>query len=230
MKKSVKQNNLHTQLSLVSQNIIDAICRIKTIPEDLLPHTVFVEEVDTKGNPKYGKYKIIDIDRVEQNCIIFDKESNFQEEISLSEVCVDWLITIWNRYLELSEDTEKAIVNIHTNPLEYPLRQLLDVALHEIPCFEQSQIFSICTDALGDDGLETEADALDLKTNKELCVFLFPMSRFERNASDEEIIRDYEDIDHQYTEVQKLTPDELAAMLNDGDFDSQIYYCRFIEY
>lgn len=36
----------------------------------------------------------------------------------------------------------------HENPLEYPLRLLLDVATHEISCFEQSGTYDTCVSAL----------------------------------------------------------------------------------
>jgi len=218
--------SLHQQLAWVTQNIIDAICSIKIKPEGLLPHTVFVEETNGKGNPEYGKYQLLDIDPIEKNCIIFDVETSFQEEISLESVNVDWLITIWNRYLELTGETE----NIERTEIEKALRLILDVALLEIPCFEQSQTFSICVEALGDDGLEKVENGNGFYVNKELSAFLFPMSRFERNASNEDIIRDYEDIDEQYPEVQKLTPDELAAKINDDEIDTSVYFCRFINY
>ncbi len=164
-------NSLHEQLCRVTQNIIDAICDIKIMPEGLLPHTVFVEEENGKGEPAYTKYQIVDIDPIEKNCIIYDRESNFQEEISLEAVNVDWLITIWNRYLELSGQDEPDIGSLYA--------------------------------------------------------FLYPAERFERNATDEEIIADY-DIDEGADPcVEKYTLDELAAMMNDGGFINQNMYIRF---
>jgi len=172
--KIKNSNLLHQQLGWVTQNIIDAICNIKTMPEGLLPHTVFIEEEDGKGEPAYTKYRLIDIDPVEKNCIIYDKETNFQEEISLESVNVDWLITIWNRYLELSRQDEPK--------------------------------------------------------PKSLYAFLYPAERFGRNATDEEIIAGY-DIDEGADPcVEKHTLEELAAMMNDGDYINQNMYIRFIEH
>ena len=165
---------LHQQVSWVTQNIIDAICSIRKMPEDLLPHTVYVEEVNGRGEPCYTKYQVVDIDPIEKNCIIYDKETDFQEEISLEAINTDWLITIWNRYLELSGENEPE--------------------------------------------------------PKSLYVFLYPAERFERNASDEEIIADYENDEGQDPCVEKYTLDEFAAMLNDGDFFNQNMYTRFIEH
>jgi hypothetical protein len=171
----IKNNNmLHQQLGWVTQNIIDAICSIKTMPKGLLPHTVFIEEENEKGEPAYTKYQIVDIDPIEKNCIIYDKETDFQEEISLESVNVDWLITIWNRHLELS----------------------------------------------GQDEPEP----------KSLYAFLYPAERFDRNATDEEIIADYEIDEGADPCVEKYTLDELAAMMNDGDYINQNMYVRFIEH
>ena len=49
---------------------------------------------------------MVDLDRVDGNCIVYDKAIDFQDEISLHAINIDWLITIWNRYLELSEEKE----------------------------------------------------------------------------------------------------------------------------
>lgn len=165
---------LHKRLSNIEQEIIDAICSIKVMPEGLLPHTVFVEETNGKGEAVYVKYQMIDMNPVEQNCIIYDQENNYQEEISLNAVSTDWLITIWNRYLELSGENEPE--------------------------------------------------------PKTLSVFLYPSERFERNATDEEIIADYETDEGLDPCVEKYTLDEFAAMLNNEGFINQNLYARFIIY
>lgn len=65
---------------------------------------------------------------------------------------------------------------------------------------------------------------------KELYAFLFPAERFERNTTDDEIVSDYEVDEGQDPCTEKLTPDELAAMLNDGEFNNQNMYVRFIKH
>lgn len=169
-----KTKNLNEQLASVTQNTIDAICGIKQIPEGLLPHTVYVEEENSKGEPYYRKYQMVDIDRTGGNCIVYDQATGLQEEISLEDINIDWLITFWNRYSELSVKEE-----------QFP---------------------------------ET------------LCVFLYPRERFSRNATDEEITAGYETGQGQGPCVEKYTPDEFAAMLNDGGFLSRNLYIRFINY
>lgn len=59
-----------------------------------------------------------------------------------------------------------------------------------------------------------------------------------RNATDEQIVTAYEkgplhsiddEDDDELYEVRKLTPDELAAEINDNDCAFGQYYVRFIE-
>lgn len=72
---------------------------------------------------------------------------------------------------------------------------------------------------------------------KELRVFAWPYNLLPRNASDEEIIRAWEngprpdpeekDGDSPY-EVEVYTPDEFAQWINDNDCAFGQYYVRFI--
>ena len=64
--------------------------------------------------------------------------------------------------------------------------------------------------------------------SKELRVFLFPIDRFERNATDEEIIADWNSAEDRDIPIQCITPDELAAMLNDDDAGFSEQWVRFI--
>lgn len=109
------------------------------------------------------------------------------------------------------------------NPLEGPLRRLLDVALLEIPCFEQSLTYDICAAAI--DGLSPETEQRPKSTTRELYAYVWPYDLMERNVSDQKILEAYE------TEygVEKLTPDELAAEINDNDCAFGQCYVLFIE-
>ena len=60
---------------------------------------------------------------------------------------------------------------------------------------------------------------------KELYAFVWPCVLMERNVSDQGILAAYETEDG----VEKLTPDELAAEINDGDCPFGQCYVRFIE-
>ena len=64
--------------------------------------------------------------------------------------------------------------------------------------------------------------------DKELFAYVFPASRFERNATDEEILADYENNWDEDEPTQKLTPDKFAAYCNDGYFNTSGQHVRFI--
>jgi hypothetical protein len=59
---------------------------------------------------------------------------------------------------------------------------------------------------------------------KELYAFLYPLASFDRNAFDDKIIAGWEN-----GLVEKLTPDEFAARINDESFDDTSLWVRFIE-
>ena len=66
-------------------------------------------------------------------------------------------------------------------------------------------------------------------STKELFAYVFPVSRLERNATDTEIIADYNS-EHEEDELTiKFTPDKFAAYCNDGFFNDQEQYIRFIQ-
>lgn len=72
------------------------------------------------------------------------------------------------------------------------------------------------------------ADTSSKPSEKELFAYVFPSSRLERNATDAEILADYNS-GHEKDELTiKLTPDEFAAYCNDGFFNDLNQYVRFI--
>ncbi|KAA6302802.1 MAG: hypothetical protein EZS26_000972 [Candidatus Ordinivivax streblomastigis] len=165
--------SLQKKFNKLHQEIVDALCRIEEFPEGLLPHTVYVEEGgdDSQecGNSVYNLYNLIKI-RKDGSCILEHPKTGKEEERQLNKIITDWLIVVWDYYLDLSGTKEPE------------------------------------------------------PTEKELAVFLYPVESFERNATDEEIISGWED-----GSVEKLTPDEFAAMINDEGFNGSADWVRFIE-
>jgi hypothetical protein len=157
-------NNIHGQL-------VDSISGIQEFPEGLLPHIVFIEEEGDTGYPVYNRYQLLKV-FPDGNCVVKSPDSEDSTPRHLSEINIDWLLTVWNYYTELK----------HT------------------------------------------------ESKKELSVFLFPLKRFDRNATDEEITSDWENNQEDDLYVEKLTPDEFAARINDDAFNEQEYYVRFIKY
>lgn len=61
-----------------------------------------------------------------------------------------------------------------------------------------------------------------------VCIYTYPVSRFDRNVPDAEIMADYERDDETKEPVRKYTVDEFAALLNDEQFDEQSNWVRAI--
>lgn len=63
---------------------------------------------------------------------------------------------------------------------------------------------------------------------KEPFVFIYPVSRFERNVADEDIIADFDNDEEHEFRTQKFTPDEFAEFINDECFSDTCYWVRII--
>ncbi|MDR1715396.1 MAG: hypothetical protein LBS20_06090 [Prevotella sp.] len=209
-------NSVQSQINSLRQSLVEQLSNIPIFPEGLLPHTVFIEEESDAGYTVYNRYELLSISP-DGSCTARNPDSGEITSLHLSEINIDWLATVWNRYRELS-----AIYR--ASRLEHAMKLILDVALLEIPCFEQSRTYSACVEALEDCGKR------QTENKRELCVFLYPSERFERNATDAEIIFDWENDEGQYPSTGKYTPDEFAAMLNDEEFINRNMYVRFIAY
>lgn len=207
-------------------DIIANITAITDRPDGWLPHTVFVEEEgedrNEAGTPVYKEYKLIDF-QPDGSCTLRDTTTGEDEtDRHLSEINIDWLMTLYGYYQDLSEECEALGTNPYNNPLEHSLRLLLDVACLEIARFEESETYSQCVKAL--------ASSDGKFRGKELSVFLYPLDRFERNATNEKIIADWESEEEHDIPTRKLTPDEFASECNDEMFADQVYWIRFIKY
>lgn len=98
MKLQEKQKELE-------QEIIANLRAIPKMPEGLLPHTVYVEEEgeddEHHGIPVYTAYKLEEI-RSDGSCMLYNPDSRERFPCRhLYEINIDWLVTVWERYLEL---------------------------------------------------------------------------------------------------------------------------------
>lgn len=163
-----------TRFNQLQNDIIAKLTAITDRPDGWLPHLVFVEEEGEDGAPVYNQYRLVDF-RTDGSCTLRNTITNEDDrERCLSEINIDWLLTVWRYYYDLS-------------------------AVREEP-------------------------------EKELSVFLYPLDRLERNATDAEIIADWESDEQHDVPTRKLTPDEFAEECNDEMFADQIYWVRFINY
>lgn len=190
------------------------------MPEDLLPHTVYVEEegedADRYGIPVYTMYKLEEI-RPDGSCALYNPDS--RERFScrhLHEINIDWLITVWERYLELCVEQEiwkqnaAAFLKDSTGKADVVIAAFVDSSWDRCSAYTDN-----LKRFLGEDD------------TKEVWIFSFPVDHFERDAPNEDIVSDYEN--NPDTEVEKMTLLEFTARINDEAFNDQANWVRAIE-
>ena len=204
----------------LEKEIIANLCAIPKMPEDMLPHTVYVEEEGEDENgygvPVYTMYKLEEI-RPDGNCTIYNAATRERfTDRHLYEINIDWLVTVWERYLELCVEQdiwkENAIKYLHNHT---------DKSDAEILSFVETS-WDRCRAYT--DNLKT---LLGENEAKEIWIFSFPIDDFERNAPIEDIIADYGH--NPGTQVRKMTLPEFIADINDECFDDMHNWVRTIE-
>lgn len=87
------------QVKSLTDKIISSLCRITERPDGWLPHIVYVEE---EGDyPVYNRYELIDY-ASDGSCTLYNpRTDSLENDFHLNEINIDWLITLWNRYIEL---------------------------------------------------------------------------------------------------------------------------------
>lgn len=82
------------------KEVVKNLCQIKDTSQ-LLPHVVYIEEENETGEPEYNKYTLLEI-RNDGGCSVLDCNGiRIDQMYSLSDINVDWLITIWDRHIDL---------------------------------------------------------------------------------------------------------------------------------
>lgn len=263
---------LITRFNQLQNDVIAKLSAITDRPDGWLPHLVFVEEEsedqNNHGAPVYNAYRLVDF-KPDGSCTLRNTITNEDDtERHLSEINIDWLMTVLNWYGELATDkdidqplpkpscagfkqgdlvclNEEAIQQIRRGfgdaPAEHRKTMLLEVCGSEL----DSGIVRV-KDIREDDIQEFSAEYLRLflskdercflttsamsHPGKELSVFLYPLERMDRDATDEDIIADWKSDEEHDIPTRKLTPDEFAEECNDEMFADQVYWVRFIYY
>lgn len=120
----------------LEQEIIANLRAIPKMPEDLLPHTVYVEEegedADHYGVPVYTMYRLEEI-RPDGSCVLYNPDSRERFPCRhLHEINIDWLITVWERYLELCVEQESwkqnatAFLKVRTGKTDAEIADFVD--------------------------------------------------------------------------------------------------------
>lgn len=105
--------NYQKQVNQLQQQIINQLCTITDRPVGWLPHLVFVEEeCDDEngfGTPVYNPYRLVDFNS-DGSCTLrnlIDGEDDSEHQ--LSEINIDWLVTVLNYYDELFEKEQEPV-------------------------------------------------------------------------------------------------------------------------
>ena len=136
--------------------------------------------------------------------------------VSPAATCMDWLVTVWERYLELcvEQDIWKgnavAFLKDRTGKPEEEIISFVETS------WDKCQAYTDNLKAfLGED------------KDREIWIFSFPLDEFERDVPAGKIIVDYEN--NPATRVEKMTPLEFTANINDECFDDRNNWVRAIE-
>ncbi len=151
-------------------------------------------------------------------CNVITSESEDEESYELSEFPTEDLVSIWEKYTSLS--IKKAIWK--RNAVEY-LKENTEFSKDKIKELVDRQWNPLSTFT------ENLKAIRQQEARKELWIFSYPMNRFERNASDEEIVSDYENHKDAESLVVKMTPLEFTALINDDMFNDTDNWVRAIE-
>jgi hypothetical protein len=122
--------SLQKKFNALQQEVINALCGVEKFPEGLLPHTVYLEEEGEdslkQGCSVYNLYNLIRIYK-DGSCVLEDPETGEEEKRELREITTDWLMVVWDYYLDLSGKKEPE-----------PIEKELAVFLYSIERFERN--------------------------------------------------------------------------------------------
>lgn len=83
----------------LTKSVVENLCLIRDTSR-ILPHTVFIEE-EYEGEPEYVKYQLLSIHE-DGGCSILDCNGiRIDDQYTLYQINIDWLLTIWERHNEL---------------------------------------------------------------------------------------------------------------------------------
>ena len=161
-------------------------------------------------------YRLEEI-RTDGSCTLYNAESRERFTCRhLHEINMDWLVTVWERYLELcvEQDIWKgnavAFLKDRTGKPEEEIISFVETS------WDKCQAYTDNLKAfLGED------------KDREIWIFSFPLDEFERDVPAGKIIVDYEN--NPATRVEKMIPLEFTANINDECFDHRNNWVRAIE-
>lgn len=189
----------------LEQEVIANLCAIPKMPENMLPHTVYVEEEGEDGYghgiPVYTMYRLEEI-RTDGSCTLYNAESRERFTCRhLHEINMDWLVTVWERYLELcvEQDIWKgnavAFLKDRTGKPEEEIISFVETS------WDKCQAYTDNLKAfLGED------------KDREIWIFSFPLDEFERDVPEGLYAYDIRESD----DGDRLATIEPTVMVNHG--------------
>ncbi|MCD8261134.1 MAG: hypothetical protein LUD15_06290, partial [Bacteroides sp.] len=241
------------QLRKLTSEIVDKLSDIEEFPEELFPHLVFIEEVNGRGEPEYVKYRLQSIEPYTGYCTVkFDDGfDNEEERRELAEINLEWLITIWERYQELTgnkfQETEilnsrvEAILNEAFlmpmffvgafNVFQGAMQQMSDEEMYEllgnsVHADSLRQTINRISDQLN--FRDQHPEIPNPYTPKQYWAFIYPNYEIYRKLSDKELIEKWETQDPTTGQIECMTPEEFNAYTNQPDFSIGNYRVRFL--
>lgn len=128
--------NYQKRVNELQQQLITRLSAITDRPESWLPHLVYVEEEGDDGNgfgmPVYNAYRLVDFEsdgRCTLRNLITGKDDT---ERHLSEINIDWLVTVWNYYHELSEKKPEQVPEPELRAFLFPIEMSRNISDAEL--------------------------------------------------------------------------------------------------
>lgn len=191
-------------------------------PKSWLPHPVTVVEAveDPDGEERPNLLHCI-LNEIcdDRTCYMNIVGSGDAEDIyGLCEIINISHIQLWEKYVSLSShvwrDNAIAYLKAKTDATDDVIKSFVDTH------WNKEQLLA--------DNLDSFNSQANNQTEEETWVFTYSIERFDRDASDEEIIADYER-GNDDEPTRKMTMDEFAALINDELFDDIHNWVRVIK-
>lgn len=193
-------------------------------PQDWLP--VRIATIDNPETDSEGEGTIPDAGLLNEifetgECSVTTDYIAIEEQYGLCEMTTESLITIWERYVSQAK-SQNLWYDHAVSYLQAKTRCTIDEANAYVK--EEWK-----TDMLFTDNLERFKHCGRKRIPAEIKIFAYHMSRLDRNATDAEIISDYENNSDTDFPTRAMTPAEFAERINDEGFDDLHYWVRAIE-
>lgn len=193
-------------------------------PQGWLP--VRIATIDTTETDSEGERTIPDAGMLNEifetgECSVTTDCPAAEEPYGLCEMTTESLITIWERYVSQAKSQ-----NLWYDHAVSYLQAKTRCTMNEAAAYVKEEWK---TDMLFTDNLEEFKRRGSKRIPAEIKIFAYHMSRLDRNATDAEIISDYENNSDTDFPTRAMTPAEFAERINDEGVDDLHYWVRAIE-